>query len=103
MNMNKNFDEILKSEIQYILANHWDPMKTTVSILEGDYDSYVLRIYSMFMQKKTKNDAFNYLWWLESHHMGLTGNKEHIQKVVDQLFEVFTQHYNKSQGVDMDK
>ena len=96
---NKKFDKNLQSEIRRILLNQWDPVG--IKLFDGhedEYDSYVLRIYSRFLQKKRKNDVFNYLWWLENQHMGLTGNKEHTRKVVDQLFEVFTQHYKTIGG-----
>ena len=97
--MHKDFDKNLQSDIRHVLLNQWDPVG--IKLFDGpedEYDSYVLRIYSMFLQKKSKNDLFNYLRWQENQHMGLTGNKEHTRKVVDQLFMVFDKYHERKEN-----
>ena len=43
---------------------------------QDEYDSYVGAIYKMLISRKSKNEIFDYLWWLETEHMGLTGNRQ---------------------------
>ena len=73
--------------IKEALLNEWDPIGVRgIPGAKGEYDGYVTSIYKMLIQKKTKQEIFDYLWWVETEHMGLTGNREATSAFAERLF-----------------
>jgi hypothetical protein len=42
----------------------------------------------MLIMQKTKADIFDYLWWLETEHMGLTGNRQSTEHFAERLLKL---------------
>jgi hypothetical protein len=64
-------------QIRKALMNDWDPIGVKgISGAEDEYDGYVPTIYKMLIQSKTEEEIFDYLWWVETEHMGLFGNRQ---------------------------
>jgi len=80
----------LHEQIKEALVNEWDPIGVKgVPGALNEYDGYIPKIYEMLIQRKTKQDIFKYLWWVETEHMGLVGNKQSTEKFTDRLLEIW--------------
>jgi hypothetical protein len=67
----------MPEKIKEELLNEWDPIGVKgIPGAESEYDGYVPAISEMLNQQKTKDDLFNCLWWAETEHMGLTGDRQ---------------------------
>lgn len=59
------------------MMNIWDPIGVgSVPEAADEYDSYVPIIYRMLVTRQTLDVLFDYLWWLETEHMGLIGDRQ---------------------------
>ncbi len=77
--MSENLDHIqlLNKEIKRILLKDWDPIGIKdIAEAQDEYDSYVSLISQMIISHKSVHEIFEYLWWIETEHMGLIGNKQ---------------------------
>ena len=63
------------NEIKTILLKEWDPIGIQgIPEAQDEYDSYIFSIYQLIQLKKSEEKVFNYLWWIETEQMGLSGN-----------------------------
>ena len=87
--MEKNIEtaESLSKRISAILLKEWDPIGVQDSPEAFDeYDSYVMPLYKMLIDKKPLQDIFEYLVWAESQHMGLSiVDRQHTHLVAEKL------------------
>ncbi|MBI2825695.1 MAG: hypothetical protein HYX69_13505 [Planctomycetia bacterium] len=75
--------------IRRIFLKHWDPVGVAdVPEAQDEYDSYVGEIYAMLISHKTKNEVFDALWWIETEHMGLCGNRQQTDHVAERLIQL---------------
>ena len=76
----------MREKIKEALLNEWDPIGVKgIPGAESEYDGYVPAISEMLSQQKTKDDLFKYLWWAETEHMGLTGDRQATSAFADRL------------------
>jgi hypothetical protein len=76
----------LHESIHNILINEWDPIGVNIFPQANDeYDMYIPEIYKMLIHRRPKHELFDYLWWVETERMGLKGNRQHTDRVVDDL------------------
>lgn len=76
--------------IKEFLLYEWDPIGVGGSPnAENEYDGYVAPILSMLRQGKTKDELFTYMWWMETDHMGLDGNRPSTLEKASVLYERF--------------
>ena len=77
---------IYHEAIRRILLKEWDPIGVCeIKEAQDEYDSYVGAIYKMLITRKSKNEIFDYLWSLETEHMGLTGNRQATEYFAERL------------------
>lgn len=91
--MNKNIHptQFLKDKIKTIILNEWDPIGIQdLPEAQDEYGSYIPDIYRLIQLKKTENEIFDYLWGIETGHMGLSGDKGHTQAIAHKLFKLST-------------
>jgi hypothetical protein len=75
--------------IKNILLNEWDPIGVSdVPEAQDEYDSYVPGIHKMLISRSTAQEVFEYLWQIETQHMGLLGNRIHTEAVAGSLVEL---------------
>lgn len=87
MTKNINNKQYLLVEIQKILLKEWDPIGIQdIPEAQDEYDSYISSIYKLIKSSKTESELFEYLWWIETEHMGLSGNKTHTKAIAQKLF-----------------
>ncbi len=76
----------LHDAIRSILMKEWDPIGVGhIPRAQDEYDSYIPTIYRLLIRREPAYEVFDYLWWAETEHMGLSGNRQHTEKVAEQL------------------
>ncbi len=62
----------IQQEIQELLMKYWDPIGVKdIPEARDEYDSYIPTIYGILIARKSEFEMFNYLWHVETKHMGL--------------------------------
>jgi hypothetical protein len=75
--------------IKNTLMAEWDPIGVReIPGAEDEYDSYVSTIHKMLISRKSKREIFDYLWWLETEHMGLTGDRQATEHFAEKLTQL---------------
>ena len=75
--------------IKTVLLNAWDPIGVPdVPEAQDEYDSYVPAIHKMLISRSTTQEVSEYLWELETQHMGLLGNRSHTEAIAGRLVEL---------------
>lgn len=75
--------------IAQVLLREWDPISVADSPqAQDEYDSYVRELYVLLIRHEPKHKLFDYLWWAETKHMGLRGNRRHTEQIADRLLQV---------------
>jgi len=63
--------------IREAVMGQWDPIGVAaVPEAADEYDAYVPTIYGLLVDRKSTLEIFEYLWWLETQHMGLGGDRQ---------------------------
>jgi hypothetical protein len=75
--------------IHQILMSRWDPIGVrNVPEAQDEYDAYVTGIYGRLIHRAARHELLDYLWWVETEHMGLRGDRQRAESVVDELLEI---------------
>jgi hypothetical protein len=89
MSKNVRAKQLLMETIQKILLKEWDPIGIQdIPEAQDEYDSYISDICELIQSKKTESEVFDYLWRIETEHMGLSGDKKHTQTIAHKLFKL---------------
>ena len=89
MNKDVGSKQFIMNKIQKILLKEWDPIGIPdIPEAQDEYDSYIPAIYKIIQSKKPESELFDYLWWVETEHMGLSGNRKHTQAISHKLLEL---------------
>jgi hypothetical protein len=89
MSENLNRAKRYHGAIREVLLNEWDPIGVAqIPETADEYDSYVPTIYKMLISRVPKHELFDYLWWLESEHMGLTGDRGRTEEFTNRLLDI---------------
>lgn len=75
------------NKINEFLLKKWDPIgigKTPG--FEDEYFHYADEIYNIISRSNSYKELFEYLWWLETEHMLLDGNRTKTEKFAQILF-----------------
>jgi hypothetical protein len=79
----------MHAEIRKALLEEWDPIGVKdIPEAKNEYDGYVPKIYKMLIQRKTTEEIFDYLWWVENEYMGLTGNRQATMAFAERLMSL---------------
>jgi hypothetical protein len=85
----RNRARLFHEAIRRALLKEWDPIGVSgIAQAQDEYDSYVPTIYKMLISRKPRHEIFDYLWWLETEHMTLTGNRRATERFVDRLMQI---------------
>jgi nitrate reductase alpha subunit len=75
--------------IRQALLKEWDPIGVSdIPEAQDEYDSYVSAIYKMLISERPQHEIFDYLWWLETEHMGLIGDRQATERFADRLMAI---------------
>jgi hypothetical protein len=90
--MTRNIDRArrIHDAIRSALLNEWDPIGVNgIPEAADEYDSYVSSLYKLLITRRDKAALFDYLWWLETEHMGLTGDRQATQLFTERLMHIY--------------
>lgn len=72
--------------IREILLKEWDPIGIShIPEAQDEYNGYVGEVYRLFSRRASQREFFDYLWSLETQHMGLCGNRQRTEKIAERL------------------
>ena len=78
--------------IREILLRDWDPIGVgDIAEAQDEYDSYIPSIYGRLIHRVSEQELFDYLWQIETQHMGLCGHRGKTQQVTRKLLLLNTQ------------
>jgi hypothetical protein len=81
--------QLLQNRVRYALLHEWDPIGVQeYPGAQDEYDSYVPDVYRMLLSRATEEEILNYLWWLETRHMGLGGERERTETFAKRLLQI---------------
>ena len=81
----------IDATIRRVLIREWDPIGVGDLDEAGDeYDSYAPDLMSMLNRQATPSEIFEYLWYVETEHMGLPGDREHTMAIARRLVELMS-------------
>ena len=75
--------------IREALLKEWDPIGIAdVPDAQDEYDGYVASIHKLLIQQRPTTEVFDYLWWLETEHMGLKGDRQATWRFAERLIRL---------------
>jgi hypothetical protein len=75
--------------IKTALLREWDPIGVSqIPEAQDEYDSYVPAIYKLLITRRPQQEVYDYLWWLETEHMGLRGDRQATEQFSDRLLRI---------------
>jgi hypothetical protein len=75
--------------IRQILLRDWDPIGVAdIPQAQDEYDSYIGQLYGMLIRHEPRHKVVDFLWWVETEHMGLYGNRQRTERVTDLLLQL---------------
>jgi hypothetical protein len=79
--------DIKIDKINKFLLEKWDPIGISNTVgAEDEYFRYADEIAKIIQHSDTYEELLEYLWMLETEHMGLRGNKIKTEKFAQALF-----------------
>ncbi len=74
------------ARIREALMHDWDPIGVReIPEAADEYDAYVAELRAMLVQGRSEAELFEYLWELETEHMGLQGDRIATRAFAKQL------------------
>lgn len=75
--------------IREILMREWDPIGVAgIPKAQDEYDSYIGDIYAILIRRESVQRLVDYLWWAETEHMSLFGNRSRTEQVAQRIAEL---------------
>lgn len=72
--------------IKRILLNEWDPIGISeLPEAQDEYDAYAPVVYQLLSRHAAASEVFEYLWQIETKHMGLRGDREKTEEIAEKL------------------
>lgn len=73
-----------------MLLKDWDPIGVREDRgTQNEYDSYVPMVCKLLMTGRPKQELVEYLWRVETEHMGLSGaNRQATEQVTEKLLRI---------------
>jgi hypothetical protein len=72
--------------IHDILLREWDPIGVAEEPgAQDEYDGYIHKIHGLLIRHEPRDRLIDHLWWIETSHMALFGNRLHTEAIADRL------------------
>lgn len=82
----------IQDAIRGILLRDWDPIGVAdLPEAQDEYDSYIGQIYGMLVRREPTYKLVDFLWWAETEHMGLYGDRRRTERIVDRLQQAYAE------------
>jgi hypothetical protein len=75
--------------IREVLLREWDPIGVAdIPEAADEYDSYVGQVYALLIRQEPLYKLVDFLWWAETEHMGLCGNRRRTEQIAERLLRL---------------
>jgi len=75
--------------IREVLMRQWDPIGVAgIPEAADEYDSYIGQLYGLLVRREPLHKMVDFLWWVETQHMGLAGNRRKTEVVAERLLRL---------------
>ena len=75
--------------IREVLMREWDAIGVAdMSGAADEYDSYIGEVYGLLVRREPLYKMTDFLWWVETQHMGLAGNRHKTELVAERLLRL---------------
>ena len=75
--------------IREVLLREWDPIGVAdISQAADEYDSYISQVHGLLIRREPLYKLIDFLWWVETDHMGLAGNRRRTEQVAERLLRL---------------
>jgi len=75
--------------IREVLMQEWDPIGVAdIPEAADEYDSYINQIHGLLIRREPLDKLVDFLWWVETEHMGLAGNRCRTEQVAARLLRL---------------
>ena len=75
--------------IREVLLREWDPIGVgDIPEAQDEYDSYVGQVHGLLLRREPLYKMVDFLWWAETDHMGLCGNRRRTEQVAERLLRL---------------
>jgi len=79
----------LATTIRRMLWTDWDPIGINqFSGTADEYDSYVPALVELVRKGASERALFDWLWTLETNHLGLEGDRRNTKQFAEKLHEI---------------
>jgi hypothetical protein len=76
----------LQARIREVLLRDWDPIGVSdITEAVDEYDDYIHEIHGLLIRRESRHRLVDHLWWIETDHMALFGNRSRTEAVADRL------------------
>lgn len=83
----------LEVEVRKAVLDQWDPIGVKdIEGAENEYDLYIAPICLILSSHNMASSILEYLWQIETQHMGLTGNRGKTEKFAETLMKIKKRH-----------
>lgn len=83
---NSDAKERLHSFVRYAMMSAWDPIGVRgIPGAQQEYDPYVSGVCQLLTASRSTEEIFNHLWWIETEHMGLEGDRQTTKTFAEYL------------------
>jgi hypothetical protein len=83
---------LIREAIRRALLGEWDPIGIgEYAEAQSEYDTYVPVIFRILISRGSRSELLDYLWSIETEHMGLVGDRQATEKFADRLRDIAEQ------------
>ena len=78
-----------QESIREVLLREWDPIGVAdIPEAQDEYDGYISQIFGMLIRREPQHKLVDFLWWVETEHMELYGNRQRTERVAELLLRI---------------
>lgn len=71
------------------VLHDWDPIGVgNIPEAQSEYDSYIPKLCELLESRRGRNEIVEYLWWLETAQIGLSGDRRATEAFADKLIQI---------------
>ncbi len=75
--------------IREVLMREWDPIGVAdIPEAADEYDSYISEVHGLLIRREPLYKLVDFLWWVETEHMGLAGNRRRTKQAAERLLRL---------------
>jgi len=75
--------------IREVLMREWDPIGVSdIPEAADEYDSYICAVHGLLIHREPLYKMIDFLWWVETQHMGLAGNRRRTEQAAERLLRL---------------